>query len=102
MWVAYGVLATARLQLGDYEKALDWARRSLRRHGDHLPAHHVLVASLARLDRQEEAEAALRDLLALDPGLTVAGLRERYAIDGYRNLEGFLDGLKMAGLPEKE
>ena len=99
MWVAYGVLATASLQLGDYEKALDWARRSVRRHRDHLPAHHVLVASLAQLDRQEEAEAALRDLLALDPGLHVAGLRERYAIDGYRNLEGFLDGLRTAGLP---
>ncbi len=99
MWVAYGVMATAHMQLGDYEGAVAWARRSVRLHPDHLPAHHVLAASAAQLGRQEEAEAAIRDLLEMDPALTIARLKEIYPVARYRNLEGFIEGLKKAGLP---
>ena len=100
MWVAYGVLATAHLQLSDYEEAAAWARKSVRRHHANQPIHHVLVASLAQSNRQEDAEAALADLMALDPELTVGGLKERYPVAGYRNLDGFIEGLGKAGLPD--
>ena len=98
MWVAYGCLATAHLQLGDYGEAAAWARKSVRLHRDNLPAHHVLVASLAQLGRQEEAETALSNLLDLDPGLTIEGQKKRYPIARYLNLDGLLEGLKKAGL----
>ena len=100
MWVGFGVLATAHLQLGNYEEAAAWARKSVRRHQNHLPVHHVLVASLAQLGQTEDAEAALADLMALDPGLTITSLKERYPIAGYRNLDGFIEGLGKAGLPD--
>ena len=100
MWVAFGVMATAHMQLENYEEAAKWARKSIHIHPDNLSAHHVLVASLAQSNRQEDAEAALADLMALDPELTVGGLKERYPIAGYRNLDGFIEGLGKAGLPD--
>ena len=50
------------------------------------------------MGRQEEAEAALEELLDLNPGLTIGRLKERFPIAGYRNLDGLLEGLKSAGL----
>lgn len=98
MWVAQGVLAVAHVQLKNYEEAASCGRKAVRLHRDNLPAHHMLVASLAQMGRQEEAEAALSELLNLDPDLTIKGLKKRYPIAGYRNLDGFLEGLKKAGL----
>jgi len=98
LWVAQGVLAVAHVQLKNYEEAALWGRKAIRLHRDNLPAHHMLVASLAQMGRQEEAEAALSELLDLDPGLTIKGLKKRYPIAGYRNLDGFLEGLKKAGI----
>ena len=101
MWVAHGELSKAHIQLTDYEAALGWARRSVEKHADNLPAHHVLIASLAQLDHIDEANAALNRLLELDPGLTIERLLEIFPLSRYRNLDGMLDGLRKAGLPEK-
>ncbi len=100
MWVAEGVMANACMQLGNYEEALAWARKSARRHPDNLPAHHVLAASAAQLGRRQEAEAAVRDVLEMEPALTIARLKEIYPVARYKNLEGFIEGLRKAGLPE--
>ncbi len=101
LWVAHGELSKAHFQLVDYETALGFARRSVEKHADNLPAHHVLIASLAQLDRIDEAKTALNRLEELDPGLTIERLLEIFPLSGYRNLDGMLDGLRKAGLPEK-
>ncbi|MCH7551304.1 MAG: winged helix-turn-helix domain-containing protein [Proteobacteria bacterium] len=98
MWVAHGVLAVAHMQLKNYQEAVSWGRKAIRLHRDNIPPHYVLVASLAQMGRQEEAEAALDELLDLEPGLTIKGLKKRFPIAGYRNLDGFLEGLKKAGI----
>lgn len=100
MWVAFGVMATAHMQLENYEEAAMWARKSIHIHPDNLPAHHALAASLAQLGQTEDAEAAIGGLLALDPNLTITTLQERYPVSGYRNLDGFIEGLGKAGLPD--
>ncbi|MCH7936350.1 MAG: hypothetical protein IH994_04555 [Proteobacteria bacterium] len=100
MWVAHGELSKAHIQLADYEAALGWARRSVEKHPDNWPAHHVLIASLAQLDHMDEAKTALNRLEKLDPGLTIKRLLENFSLSRYRNLDGLLDGLRKAGLPE--
>ena len=72
----------------------------MEKHPDNLPARHVLIASLAQLDRIDEANAALNRLLELDPGLTIERLLDKFPLSRYRNLDGLLDGLRKAGLPE--
>ena len=99
IWVAYGVLATAHLQLADYEEAAAWARKSVREHAYNAPAHHVLAACCAHLERTEEAAAAVTRSLELDPAMTIPRLKAIYPVSGYRNLDGFLDGLRKAGVP---
>ena len=100
MWVAYGVLATAHLQLADYEEAAAWARKSVRQHAYNAPAHHVLAACCAHLGRTEEAGAAVARSLELDPAMTIPRLEAIYPVSGYRNLDGFLEGLRKAGLAD--
>ncbi|MCZ6466238.1 MAG: adenylate/guanylate cyclase domain-containing protein [Alphaproteobacteria bacterium] len=99
MWVAHGVLATAHLQLADYEEAAAWARKSVRQHVYNAPAYHVLAACCAHLGRTEAAGAAVARSLELDPAMTIPRLKAIYPVSGYRNLDGFLEGLRKAGLP---
>ncbi len=100
MWVPHGLIATAKMQLRDYATAVTFARKSIRLHRYNLPVHHVLVASLAQLDRLDEARRALSELLELEPDLTVTRLQQIYTVTRYKNLEGFLEGLRKAGLSE--
>ncbi len=46
------------------------------------------------------AASAVRDLPERDPALTITRLEEIYPVARYKNLDGFLDGLGKAGLPE--
>ncbi len=99
-WVAHGVLATACLQEQRYEDAAGWAREAVRQQPYNAPAYHVLAASCAHLQRMDEAAEAIRRSLELDADLTIARLQAIYPIARYKNLDGFLDGLRQAGLPE--
>src|SRR5262249_34252061 len=97
VWPMSG-LSQAYLSAGRFEEALHWGLQVLDR-TDRLDfAHCQLVASLAHLGRQAEAEARLKKTLTIWPNLTVDRLigpkatpRERF-----RMLE---TGLLKAGLP---
>ena len=99
-WVAYGVLAIAHMQRVSYQEAAVWARKSVREHRFNLPAYHVLAASCAHLDRWDEAQDSVNQLLVIDPELTITRLKLIYPVARYKNLDAFLDGLRKAGLPE--
>jgi TolB-like protein/DNA-binding SARP family transcriptional activator len=100
MWVACWVMATGFLQLERYEEAANWARKSLRRHPENLSAKYVLAASLAHADQLKEAKAVVAELLEHDAEMTISRFRVAHQVARYRNLEGFLEGLRKAGLPE--
>ena len=58
------------------------------------------VVALAHLGRLDEARAELSRLLAVYPKLTIAGYREQ-AFTAPEVLELYVDGLRLAGLPER-
>ena len=64
------------------------------------PAHLVLAASCAHLGRLDEAQAAVKQSLKLNPKLTVTRLPEFFPISNFKNLDAYLDGLRKAGLPD--
>lgn len=66
-----GIQASAALTAGDYAQAVDAARATIRLNFQHLSAHRVLAISLSLLGRRDEAHAAARGLLALDPSINV-------------------------------
>jgi TolB-like protein len=94
---AITVLGYAKFQLHRYAEAAELARRALAARPTFLPAHRILVASLAQLGDRAATEEALHALLAIEPGYTVAAAKAR---TGVRDPTLF-DALRKAGLPEE-
>jgi len=92
-------LAEAHLNNRDYEKAIEWARKSIARREDFPLPHLVLASALGHLGRSGEAQAALATALELRPNVFS---NRKYSIL-YRRPEDsghILDGLRKAGLRE--
>jgi adenylate cyclase len=83
----------------DYAGCLDWTERTLRELPQFAPALRYRAASLGHLGRQDQARDVLRKLLAVNPGLSLDGIRSTPSPLGAKS-EVLLDGLRKAGLPE--
>jgi len=87
-----------------YEEAVDWQRRSIESNGNNPTSHFHLAIALAHLGRLEEARAAARVGLALDPHFTIASylvaskFSDTPAHLAWRVRQA--DGMRNAGLPE--
>jgi tetratricopeptide (TPR) repeat protein len=93
----------AKLQLGKDEEAVTWERRSIDANRNLPLAHFNLAAALAHLGRLNEAQAAVRAGLALDPTFTI----HRWSSVALSDNPLFLaqrkrirDGLDKAGVPQ--
>jgi adenylate cyclase len=65
-------------------------------------AHTWLAATCARMGRLDEAAQVTADVLRILPSYTIDGVSRR--VDRFKHAEAgqhFLDGLRMAGLPER-
>jgi TolB-like protein/class 3 adenylate cyclase len=94
----------AKLQLGSDEEAVAWQRRSIDANRNFPLAHFYLAVALAHLGRLDEARAAVRSGLALDPTYTVGRWRSIKMSDNPTFLaqrERIPDGLRKAGVPEE-
>jgi len=90
-------------KMGNYQKALDWARRSTRSPNPRWQSFATLVASFMILDRQDEAAVAVSDLLAHRPTISLGEIRNQFNETFPNSIEGnslFVDALREAGLPE--
>ena len=110
----YGIKAWADLGLKRYDRAIDWARRSIAINPNYFPdAHVLLVAALALADHEAEAREALQRYLTLPssaPLKTIAAWKARYRskVSEQHPDPRFLemnertyDGLRKAGMPEE-
>jgi adenylate cyclase len=91
--------AVALFHLEHYEEALGWAQRASLSPDPRSMTFALLSAALAKLGRQEEARAALKDLLAHAPGMSCAKYREN-PFGAPEFMERFADALRDTGLPE--
>jgi adenylate cyclase len=94
-------LGLAAFEEGQYEEAIQWADLSLREEPTALPALRVKVAASSLLNKPAEAQQALRRMLELHSGLTVANYTA-YALRfmAPEVVAAVADGLRQAGLPE--
>ena len=100
IWFAFWVMADAQLQEKQYEQAVDFARKALQFNENARPAYHILAAAFAHLRRLDDARKAINKALAFDPNLTITRFQEIYPVAQRKDLDGYLDGLREAGLPE--
>jgi tetratricopeptide (TPR) repeat protein len=93
------VLATAHYLCRRHEEAMTTAYEALALAPDSVDARVVLAASLVETGRLDAAQQAARDLLSIDPRLTL----QRFAASRpYRDaavLKRLIDSLRRAGLP---
>jgi len=94
-------LAYAHFAARRYDKAMEWADRSLGEQTGFPPALYLKVALCDHLGRLEEGQQWVRRIPELYPGLTVATLAafaDAFMSDDLRADYG--EGLRKAGLPE--
>lgn len=94
-------MGLAHLFIGQSEAALCWAERALRDLPDFLLAVAVLAASQALSDRNGQARQTLDYLRQLDPTLRLCNLTDWLPIHRPDNLATLVNGLRLAGLPER-
>src|SRR6516162_3746827 len=98
----YGV---AKVHLDADAEALVWLRRSLDANRNYSFAHFNLAAALARLGELDEARAAVRAGLALNPSFSIRRFRDATSAwhDNPTSLAGrdrTIEGMRLAGVPE--
>ena len=99
------IVGLAKAQLNADAEAVVWFRRGLDANRSYSLAHFHLAAALARLGELDEARAAVKAGLALDPRFTIRRYRDVTSAwsdnPTYRGgRERLVEGLRMAGVPE--
>jgi TolB-like protein len=94
-------IAVAHLVARRFEQAIEWADRALHDQPRTVSGMRTKVVALAHLGRLDAARTELSRVLAIHPKLTIAGFREYAHFMAPEVLELFVDGLRLAGLPER-
>ncbi|HMB75281.1 MAG TPA: BTAD domain-containing putative transcriptional regulator [Kiloniellaceae bacterium] len=97
-WYA-GDAAQAHLQLGQLEKASDWARAAIQRDERYIHAHLFLVVAYHELGQLAEARAAAQAALKADPAFSAQAWADAQPFKDPAINRRFLAALLEAGLP---
>src|SRR5262245_37756360 len=99
MYAYTGIAGMAYLADGQYERAVECGLRCVQENKTYTHAYRLLAIALVLAGRAQEARTPMRELLQIDPGLTVARFRSRYPGRGCMTAEIYAAALAQAGLP---
>jgi TolB-like protein/class 3 adenylate cyclase len=99
------VAGHAMLQLGSWDQAVAWFRRSKEANPNYQASYFNLAAALAQLGRFEEASSAVQAGLGLNPAYTVSRVRATWTARSddptyLAQLKPVFEGMRKAGVPE--
>jgi TolB-like protein/class 3 adenylate cyclase len=97
------IIGHAKLHLTAEAEAVSWFRRSIDASRNYPMAHFLLAAALALLGSLDEARAAAKAGLALDPNFTLHRYRDGATSDNPTYLAGrerICEGMRLARVPE--
>jgi DNA-binding SARP family transcriptional activator len=86
---------------GDYERAVLVGRRAVKANPNFVAGYKPLIASLGHLSRRDEAQMYVRQLLSLQPDFTVERFGQIYSIKRSSDRDRYMEGLRLAGVPER-
>lgn len=92
----------AKFQLGKDAEAASWLLRSIEANRNYSIAHTSLAAALALLGSPDQARAAAKTGLALDPSFTIRRFCDGASTDNPTYLAGrerICNGMRLAGVP---
>ena len=93
-------MALAHFFAGRFDLATQWAEKALGNLPGFLPPVAVIAASHALSGRMDKARLAMQRLRELDPALRLGNLKDWLPIQRPEDSARFVDGLRLAGLPE--
>jgi TolB-like protein len=94
----HGAASYAQFVGRNYDKAMQFARESIRLRSDFVGAHRVLTASAGMAGQTEVAAAALHELLRVQPDVSIAWIASQMPIKHDADREHYLEGFRRAGL----
>ena len=94
-------LAEAYLLQRDYDRAVEWARKSLQQQGFQWSRYAALLAALGFQGEQQQAAQVLQECLAQRPDFSVSMVRNGHLYTDGAALEHYLEGLRQAAVPEE-
>jgi adenylate cyclase len=95
-----GIAGLAEMLLGRYEQAVTWAMKCRAEKPRYSANLRKLAACLAHVGRLEEARVVGQEFLALQTGFTLSAFQRRYPLRDRTALARYVEGLRLAGLPE--
>ncbi|WP_085909203.1 hypothetical protein [Kiloniella majae] len=93
--------ATALLVDKQYDKALGFIESSLKANRHHTSTLRVKIVVLQSLGREKEAASTAKELLKIQPNLTVSEYLNNHPAAEYRTGQEWAKSLQNAGIPEK-
>ena len=100
IWIAQTGMANAHFLRGRYEEALSWVSTALHQRPNSLSALRVAIAANALGGHLDMARQMVGRYRELDPSARVTKMREWWWFRGGEDVEKYLKGFRLAGLPE--
>ena len=94
------IMAMAHMFQGRNEQALIWATKALARQSNWMPAMRCSAAANALAGNIDEAQKVMVRMLQLHPAFNVSYCRYLSPYRRPQDIEKFIEGLRLAGLPE--
>jgi TolB-like protein len=99
-WLMASARANAHFMGDQYSEAASWARKALARNPRSTRALRILGMSLAILGEMDKAAEVIREVLTIEPGLTISKMRARLDFWTEAAWKKPAEALRLAGLPE--
>jgi TolB-like protein/Tfp pilus assembly protein PilF len=101
-WMSSLAMAVTCNSAARFAECAEWAQRALAQNPRTTSALRNLAAALVGLGRRDEAAKVVREMLRIDPTITISGLRPRapFHITNEKYWNRYMGQLREAGLPE--
>jgi TolB-like protein len=99
-WFTSGAMAIAAIADGNYPEAIVWAEKALTQNRRFAVALRVLIVALVKLGQQNRAGTIARELLDVEPELTISGFFKRIPFPRETMATIYAEALRAAGVPE--
>jgi TolB-like protein len=96
--VYFGIAAYAQFVGRNYYEAMRLSREGIRQRSDFVGAHRVLTAAAGMAGQSELAEAALGELLRVQPNISLAWISAQMPIKREADRDHYLEAFRRVGL----
>src|SRR6185437_12894579 len=99
-WFMSGAMAIAAIIDENYPEAVSWAEKALVQNRRFAVALRALAVALVKTGQHDRAAQVVRELLKIEPELTISGFLTRIPIPVKSMAHTYTEALRAAGLPE--